>query len=215
MDDELGVGILRRGALVDDDEVFAFEVVDEAGGWIHGQRGAGDDEAVCLLDLAQGAFENILVEGFFVEDDVGLDDAAVFGAAGNAGGVFDEVKVVEAAAGHAVVAHDGAVELVDVFAAGELVQAVDVLGDDGGEFSLALHLGELQMHGAGAVVWRDHFGAVEFEKFLGVAVEKAAAEHGLRIVFESFLMVEAVFAAKIGDAAFGGNAGAAEEDDAV
>ena len=71
------------------------------------------------------------------------------------------------------------------------------------------------MHGAGAVVWRDHFGAVEFKKFLGVAVEKAAAEHGLRIVFESFLMVEAVFAAKIGDAAFGGDAGAAEEDDAV
>lgn len=143
MDDELGVGILRRGALVDDDEVLAFEVVDEAGGWIHGQGGAGDDETVCLLDLAQGAFENILVEGFFVEDDVGLDDAAIFGAAGNAGGVSDEVKVVEAAAGHAVVAHDGAVELVDFFAAGELVQAVDVLGDDGGEFSLAFHLGEL------------------------------------------------------------------------
>ena len=80
----------------------------------------------------RGAFHDGVVEGFFVEDDVRLDDAAVFRTA-RCRCALDEVEIVESAAGHAVVAHDGAVKLVDFFAAGELVQAVDVLSDDGGE----------------------------------------------------------------------------------
>ena len=119
------------------------------------------------------------------------------------------------AAGHAVVAHNGAVEFVHFFTASELVQAVDVLRDDGTELAFALQLSEFEMHSAWAVVWCDHFCAIEVEEFFGVGIKKAAAEHGLRVVLEALLMIEPILAAKIRDAAFGGDAGAAEEDDCV
>ena len=214
MNDEFGVAVLRGGVAVDDDEVLAFEIINETGGRVNSQRGAGDDEAVGLLDFLQGAAEDVVVEGFFIEDDVGLDDAAVFRAARDAFAAAHKVEVIEAAAGHAVVAHDGAVELVDFFAACHLVQAVDVLCDDGGELAVAFQLGEFVVDGAWAVVGRDHFGAVEFKEFFGVGVEKAAAEHGFRVVFEAFLVVKAVFAAEVRNAAFCGDAGAAEKDNA-
>lgn len=214
MDNEFGVAILWRGVAVDDNKVFAFEVIDETGGWINGQRGASDDEAVGLLDFLQSAAENVVVEGFLIEDNVGFDDAAVFWAAWDAIAAAHKVEVVKSAAGHAIVAHNGAVELVDFFASGHLMKAVDVLCDDGREFAVAFQFGKFVVDGAWTVVGCDHFSAVEVKEFFRMSVKKAAAEHGFWIVFEAFLMIEAVLAAEVRNAAFCRDTSAAEKDDA-
>ena len=105
-------------------------------------------------------------------------------------------------------------ELQHLMAAGLLVQAVDVLGDDGLELALPLPLGQLFVGGVGLGVQGQHLGPVEVVKFLHVALVKAVAEHGLRRVFE-FLMVQAVHAAEVLDAGFRADPGPAEEDDVV
>ena len=105
-------------------------------------------------------------------------------------------------------------ELQHLPAAGLLVQAIDVLGDDGLELALPLPLGQLFVGGVGLGVQGQHLGPVEVVKFLHVALVKAVTEHGLRRVFE-FLMVQAVHAAEVLDAGFRADPGPAEEDDVV
>ena len=107
-----------------------------------------------------------------------------------------------------------AVELQHIFAAGRLVQAVDVLRYHGAQSSLRFELRKAQVRGVRFGIQRYHFVAVILEKRLGIAVEKTARDNLLwwQLIF---LCVQSIGAAKVGDAAFGRHARAAEKHHAT
>ena len=87
----------------------------------------------------------------------------------------DEVQIVEFAAFLAVVPVDAAVELQNTLAAGGLVEAVDVLGDDGLQLAGGLPLRQLIVGGVGLRVGGQELGPVKAEKFFGVAFVEGMA----------------------------------------
>ena len=103
-------------------------------------------------------------------------------------------------------------ELQDISAPRLLVEAVDVLGDDRFQLSRRLPLRQLFMGGVGLRVQIKHFVAVKAEKFLRIHLIEAVAQDGFRGVV-IFLVVEAVGATEIGDAALRADPGPAEKDD--
>ena len=105
-------------------------------------------------------------------------------------------------------------ELVDGLAAGGLVEAVDVLGDHGGELAGLLQLRQLQVGGVGLGPPDEHFLPVEPVELLRVLGKEGVAEDGLRGIGVG-LVVQPIHAAEIGDARFRADAGAAEKDDAL
>ena len=88
------------------------------------------------------------LRALLVEHHIRLDGAAA-AAPGDAFGVEDIVQIIEFSALFAVIAVDAAVELQDVLAASGLMEAVDVLGDDGCKLPLLLPLGQLAVGGVG------------------------------------------------------------------
>ena len=66
-------------------------------------------------------------------------------------------------------------ELQHVFAAGGLMEAVDILGDDALQLSGPLPLRQLVMGGVGPGVRCQELGPVEPEKFLGLAFVEGMA----------------------------------------
>ena len=109
-DDELGMAVGTRLALVDEDEVTASEVVDESRRRVDDERGAADDERVRRADGGDCARDGVVVEMFLIENDIGADDAATF-AVGDGRVLHDVVERVVRAAVHAVRAADRAVQL--------------------------------------------------------------------------------------------------------
>ena len=85
----------------------------------------------------------VLIQPFFIEHHVGLDDAAAV-AAGDSVGFPDDpgsLQTVKAlASAHTAVLIDGAVEIENHLAAGLFVETVYILGDDGSELALLLQL---------------------------------------------------------------------------
>ena len=81
-----------------------------------------------------GVVEDVFVEAFFVEDDVWFDDATAFGAVWDLICAHDWGYLVVGEAGVAfcaMVYQWATVDIVDVFAAGTLVEHVYVLGVEG------------------------------------------------------------------------------------
>ena len=105
-------------------------------------------------------------------------------------------------------------QLEDIFAACLLVQAVDVLRDDGAELARLFERGKLFMRLVRLIVEREHFFAVKAEEILRVLIEKRVAQNRLRWVLK-FLMVQAVRAAEIRNAGLRRYACPAEEHDIV
>ena len=105
-------------------------------------------------------------------------------------------------------------KLQHLVTAGHLVQAVDVLGDNGFEFSLLFPLGQLVMGGIGPGFGAEQLLAVEVVKLLGVFFVKGVAEHGFRRILE-FLVVQPVYAAEIPDTGLCADTGSAEKDNVV
>ena len=121
---------------------------------------------------------------------------------------------VGAAAFGAVGAQDAAVQLQNVLAAGGLVQPVDILRDDGAQLSLLLQLGQTQMGAVGLDALDHQLFPVKAVILCRVTGKKACAEDLLRRI-APLLVVQAVHAAEIGDAALRADAGAAEEDHVI
>ena len=192
----------------------ATEVPDEPRRRVDHQTGAADDEGIRLADGRHGPGEHFLVQPFLVQNNIRLDDAAALGAAGHAGTVGNEVHIVERAALHAVVAQGAAVELVNGLGPRSLMQAVDVLGDDGLQPALPLQLCQPQVGSVGLRPLHNELIPVEPVELLGVLLPEGVAQDGLGRVIV-LLVVQAVHAAEIGDAAFGGDPRAAKKDDAV
>ena len=91
-----------------------------------------------------------------------------------------------------------------------LVQAVDVLGDDGAQLACRLQLGQLLVSGVGLGIQAEHLVPVEAVKFLRPGVEEGAAEDLLRGP-GVLLVVQAVHTAEIRDAALGAHPRPAEK----
>ena len=124
------------------------------------------------------------------------------------------VESVEFATFFAKISVDTAVKLINGAAARLLVEAVDVLGDDGAELSLVLPLGQLQMGGVGLRVGAEHLGVVEAEKLLRVGLVKGVAQNHLRGILP-LLVVQPPGGAEIRDAGLRRDTRAAEKDDVV
>ena len=103
-------------------------------------------------------------------------------------------------------------QFVNSFAAGGLVQAVNVLGDDGQKLSGLFKFGQLVVGRVWLYALDYQFLAVKPVEFLGICVKKRAADYGFGRILP-FLAVKAVLASKIGDSAFGGNARSSKKDD--
>ena len=206
----------RGRTFVDQDQVFAAEIADEAGRRINDEAGAADDEHVGFHDGSGRTVHHVLVEHFFIKDHVGLDDAAAAVAFRDALRVQDRGLVEELVALRAVVAEHRAVQFEDVLAAGLLVQAVDVLRDHGRELASLLQGRQGLVAVVRLRVGVDQLLAVEIEEVFGIAHEEAVRDHFLGGKGASvFLVVEAVRGAEIRDPRSGGYSRAAEEDDAV
>ena len=188
-------------------------IADEARGRVDRERRAANDEHVRLRNGAHRAVDARAVEPLLIQHDVRLDKPAAR-TVRDAATVADELGRVELAALLAVVAVDRAVQLIDVFAARLLVQAVDVLRDDGAQLTRAFQLRQLLVRGVGPGLERQHLFAVEAVEIIGVPVEKRMAEDRLGRVVEP-LMIQAVHAAEILNAALCADACAAEEHDVV
>jgi hypothetical protein len=108
------------------------------------------------------------------------------------------------------------VQFGDAVGAGHLVQAVDVLGDDAEQLVLALQPGEGEVGGVGPRVGVDELLSVEVEERGRVALHEAVGDDLLGAQRAPVgLRVDAVGAAEVGDAGFGGHPGTAEERDAT
>ena len=181
--------------------MVAPEVTDQSRRRVDHKAGTADDEGISAADGRDCAGQYLLIQPLFVEDDVRLDDTAAFGAARHTGAVGDEVHIVERAALDAVVAQGAAVELVHRLGACRLMEAVDVLGDDGFQLALPLELRQTQMRRVGLCSLDDELIAVEAVELLGALFPEGVTQDRLGRVIV-FLMVEAVHTAEVRDAAF-------------
>ena len=111
-----------------------------------------------------------------------------------------------------VVAEYGAVEFVDILAAGGLVQAVNVLGNDGVQPARFLQAGQHPMGRVGAGIGKKHFIVVETVELLRFFAVKAVAQYGFRREV-ILLIIQPIHAAKVGDSALRGDPCAAEKYD--
>ena len=108
------------------------------------------------------------------------------------------------------------VDLLNIFAAGLLMKAVYILGDDAFQPAGFLHFCQLQVGGVRFCAPCVQILSEVIEEDFGLISEALVAEQVLGLVAsEGFdpLFVEAVFASEIRDAAFRGDACAAEEHD--
>ena len=186
-EDQVGLPVQRRAALVDDDKVIAAELPRQARRGAHLEGGTADDQQVGVADHPAGVVVGLLGQKFPVQRHVRAHHAATAGAAGLAGAVEDEVHPIGGIAAGAVVAPGGAVDLLNVDAPGLLVEPVDVLGDDAVQSSLLFpprqgHVGGVGLNGAGVQVavikndlgstiensTMDNLGAISVDSYLGV-----------------------------------------------
>ena len=79
-------------------------------------------------------------------------------------------------------------------------------------FWVTLPAGQDLVGDVGLEAQGQHLLLVELEELLGLPLEEGVGDDGLGGILE-FLVVQTVHAAEIGDAALGGDPGAAEEDD--
>ena len=105
-------------------------------------------------------------------------------------------------------------ELQHLLAARQLVETVDVLGDDSPQLARTLQLRQLPVGGVGLRTGDQQLFPIEVEKFLRVVFVEGVAQHDLRGIGE-LLVVEAVHAAEVGDARLSAHAGASEKYDVV
>ena len=158
------------------------------------------------------AGDHVIIQTFLIKNHIRFDPAAAGADRNRVPAVPDIFRREEFAALCAVVPVNTAVKLINFFAAGGLVQAVDVLGDNGKQFSFLFPLGQFQVSFVGLRFQGKHFIPVKAEEFFRLLHEEGVGQDGFRRIIV-FLIVKTVHAAEVRDAAFRGDTGAAEEDD--
>ena len=145
---QICAAVIRGLAQVHKDELISPVIVDESRRRIHVQRRAADDEHIGIAQIVHGLCQNVLVQLLLVQHDVRPYDAAAL-AARDALAVVHLVCRIRHTAARAIGAQDAAVQLQHVFAAGRLMQSVDILRYNGAQLALALQLRKSQMRTIG------------------------------------------------------------------
>lgn len=108
-DAEVGLFVLLGWVAIDNGDVLALEVVDQACCRIYDQRSSGDNHEVSLRNCGDGLVHYRVVERLLVKDDIGFKHATTFGTAWDpvfGTRIFKSLKVVRFVASHAEVAKD-------------------------------------------------------------------------------------------------------------
>lgn len=161
---------------------MAAVVADQAGCRIDDEGRAADDEHVGMADIVQGLFDDVVVQSFFVQDDIGLDGAAAGVALRYALAVEHVFGIEEFMAALAEIAVHAAVQFEDVFAAGLLMEAVDILRDDSFQLAGLFQFGQFPMGGVGLRIQAEHLVAVKPVKLFRLADVKRMAQDRFRRV---------------------------------
>lgn len=169
-----------------------------------------DDQHIRLRNCLYAVHQALLIERLLIQHNIRLDDAAA-GASRNTVTGFHVLGIIEFAAVLAVISMHRAVQLVDVLATGSLMQTVYILRDNGGQLACLLQLCELFVCGVWLRVQREHLVLIKSEELLRLRLEKGMTEDGFRRKFV-LLMIQAVNAAEIRNAAFRRDTGAAEKN---
>ncbi|CDN41145.1 hypothetical protein BN871_AC_00390 [Paenibacillus sp. P22] len=210
------ISIERSRSPVDDNKLIAAVQAHEARSRMHRQRRASYDERVGLLDLECRAIQEIRIEVLLIQHDIRLDDAFAGRAERNRARIAQDggQRILEPAV-HAIVAVNRSVQLQHAAAAGKLMQAVDILGDDRRQPALLLQPSQRSMRGIGKRFGIDHMGPVKGIEISRMLHEKVPAQNLFRqIRFARTLLVQPVRRAEIGNPAFRGGSRPAEKYDA-
>ena len=156
---------------VNQNQPISLIIVDQSRRGINSQAGTCHNEQIRSADGIHAVFQRLLIQSFLIQYHIGLHGSAA-AAAGDALGVQDEVQIMKLSAPFTVVPVDAAVQFQHPVAAGGLMESVDVLGDDGLEFSLVLPLCQFQVGGVGFCVRCQQLGPVKTEKLFRVAFIK-------------------------------------------
>ena len=105
---------------------------------------------------------------------------------------------------------DASVQLINVLASRHLVQAVDVLRDNGEQFALFFPLRQLPMDDIGLCIRIKHAISIEIKENLRMMHVERVRNDGFRRVSIP-LTIQPILPAEIRNAAFGRHARAAEE----
>ena len=213
MEHQIRPGIVRCRIPVDEDQPVAAVVSDQPRRRIHRQAGAGHDEQIRIRNGRNGAIHGVTIQRLLIKHHIRLDDAAA-GAPGHAGCILDKFRAVEFSAAGAVIAQHGAMKLINAFAAGFLMQAVNVLGHHSGEPALFFPPGENFVGDVWLKAKGQHLLPIESEEILRIPLIEAVADDPLRGILKP-LIVQPVHAAEVRDAAFRRYPRTAEKDDAV
>ncbi len=172
--------------------------------------GADDEHEVAARGGVLGAGDGVGGEHLTEPYDAGSHHSAAGGAVGDfVGEVLGGGSVLLATIG-ATVDPNVAVQLDDVLAARLVVQAVDVLGDEGELRCALFEVGEGEVSGVG-FLFGELGAAVEVESpdLVGVTLESLGSGE----VFSASSLPESAWSSEGGDAAFGADAGAGEAAD--
>ena len=144
VNDKVGSAVHWSGVSVNKNQLVSPVIIKETGCRINRKAGAAHYEHICPGYGICRLIHNVSVKAFFIKNHVGLNRAAA-GAGGNAGRFNDKVYVIEFAALHAVIAKHASVKFVNGFAARQLMQTVDVLGNNSLKLAPALKFRQFQV----------------------------------------------------------------------
>ena len=192
----------------------SLEIIDQARRRVYDQAGPADDQYVRARYAAQRLVHNIRIQAFLVEDDVRFDGSAALAAFRDAVRFFHIISIIELPAAGAVIAEDRTVQLQNLFAAGFLVQAVDILRDDRLQLPRLLQLGQFPVSRVRLRVQGQHLILVETVEFFRFPHKKCMADDRLRRIV-ILHMIQTVLAPEIRNSALRRDARAAEKDDII
>ena len=204
-DGQCRLGVAGGGAEIDDCQVFAVKIIHQPRRGIDRKLGAADEQHIRGGDGLHRRREGGRVQALTVKDHIRLDDAAA-GAAGHVVRLQHRLHRPAFAALHAVIAVHAAVQFQHVAAARPLMEFINVLGDDRRQLALLFQARQRIVRRIGLCLRADEIFAVVIEKHVRVTHKKAVAEQFLRRPSVRLqCRINAVAAAEVGNAAFGGN----------
>lgn len=214
--DDLRQAIAAGRILIDEDDRIAAELPDKTGRRPNDQAGSADNQHIRLPQRLQRTGNDLIIQRLFEKDDVRLDHGAAALAVRNRLGQTDEiVDPVVSMTARAIIAMDGAVQLVHTLAPRALVQTVDILRDDGVQPAGLFQTGKGIVRAIRLHIFHHAFAnLVILKKFNRMLLIEMVRHHLFGGPGRTRVACEyAVLAAKIGNIGLGGDTGSAEKND--
>ena len=144
-DDKVGQIIPAGSSLVYQYDLVAVEIIYKAGCRIDYQGCAAHDQKIRVSYGVDRAGDRGIVKAFLIKDHIRFYSPAAFIALRNIGSMHHVFKIEKFSALHAVVFSHCSMQLINIHAAGRLMQSVDILCDDGLQFSGLFKFGQFVM----------------------------------------------------------------------